>query len=232
MLISSIPHDEHGIEKARRDTLPSTGVVWECCDSLITLANGGIVVLAVRKVDEYHSLLQDAISELEEWDPDADSDFNDSDDNEALDTIVSTNGDLETSMRSLEMGETFKTTTLAHLRLVRLLYPALIKRRLRRFPPLTATSITSKFPTQHQLQSLDALVEHTRFFTEEADEIAGELYAHDSGALETTSKVLRARARDCVQSVRLTWEGEKDEFTAWSGKWEDRLEELERDRAS
>ena len=231
VLIGSIPHDEHGIEKTRRDTLPSTGVVWECCDSLIVLARDGLVALVIRKAEEFHALLQDAISELEEWDPDAESDINDSDDDEEIaisEATVATNPTLTTSMRGLDISPTIPTRAVAHLRLIRLLYPAIIKRRLRRFPPIGVSSVPSSLPLPHQLQTLDTLIEHTRYFSEEADEIAGVLYAHDTTQVESKLSGLRERARECLGGVRLGWEGEEDGFTVWSEKWKDRMGELER----
>ena len=70
-LLSSIPQNEHGVEKSLgRDTLASTGVLWAECDKMVALGSAGVAKVAAERVEEYYGLLKDAITELEEWDPD------------------------------------------------------------------------------------------------------------------------------------------------------------------
>jgi hypothetical protein len=70
------------------------------------------------------------------------------------------------------------------------------------------------------------LVERCRVFSEEADEIAGELYAGERDEVKWRLERLRAMGRECVEDVRAKWEGGDDEFSGWVGKWLVKLDEL------
>ena len=234
-VLTSIPLDEHGIEKGvGRDTLASTGVLWEECDGLVTLASEGLVRLAVRKVEEYHGLLKDAIEELEGWDADEDEEGMEdsaSDDGENIPPTPATDRSaLETSLKNLSLStlSVLKTRALDHLRLIRLLYPILVKQRISTFPNVTSTTTPSTLPTPTQVQSLDRLISYTQQFTEETDEIAGALYASDEDEVERRLGLLREMGTDCVRGVKMGWEGKEDAFGGFVEKWSDKVEKVGR----
>ena len=231
-LLASIPQDEDGIEKTRgRDTLASTGVLWAECDKLVALSLGGLTRLAAERVEEYHGLLKDAIAELEQWDPDEDSDSD-------TDSLTSNRGKissarpvddpLEQSLQSLSLSPiaALRKRTLATLRIIRVLYPALIKRRVLTFPNVNSTTTAENLPLSSQIRNLDDLVEHTKQFTEETDEVAGALYAGDEEEVDDRLRGLVEMSKICVQEVRLSWSGHVDEFTDWGEKWTARVEEV------
>ena len=56
-----------GTGNARRDSLSSTGVVWESYDALIELDDLGLGGLALQTAQQYRETIKDAISELQEW---------------------------------------------------------------------------------------------------------------------------------------------------------------------
>lgn len=99
------------------------------------LATTGLPALATEKVDTSHSLLKDAIAELEEWDP------NDADDEDEDDPDTDSNNTDDASdllpipLPSLSKTPQLLKHTLRPLRPIRLLYSPLKKRRLRFFPP-------------------------------------------------------------------------------------------------
>lgn len=232
-LLGSIPQDERRIEKTTdRDTLASTGVLWAECDKMQALGSGGLTKLAAERVEEYHGLLKDAIAELEEWDPDEESDS----DTESL-TFSKGNASTQPIVTSLEPSlqahslspiAAFRKRTLAMLRIIRVLYPALLKRRILTFPNINSTSTAESLPTFSHILSMDTLVNRTKQFTEETDEVAGALYAGDEEGVEDRLGVLAEMLNTCVEEVRIGWSGKEDEFTAWAEKWSARLEEVRR----
>lgn len=242
-LVASIPTNEHGVDTAAgRGVLASTGVLWESCDKLIDLASTGLVSLAVKKADAYHALIKDAIAELEEWDlNELDSDSDSDSDIEPLqeqlqNTHIKADGNISNLTPAKDTTSPpptsipyLLTQTLSHLRLLRLLYPALRKRRLLTFPPLTSTtpiSFTSSSPPQ--LQRLDTIMNHLKRFSEEADEVAGALYEGKEEDVRKGLNGLREMGVNCVEGARFDWEDGEDEFSEWGVKWVRRMGEMGR----
>ena len=85
---------------------------------------------------------------------------------------------------------------------------------------------TALLPPSELVLRFDKLIAYTRLFSEEADEVAGALYAGDEAEVEERLGVLRGKARECVEGVRKGWGEEEDEFSTWSGKWLARMAEL------
>ena len=222
-----------------RDALASTGVLWEQCDGLVRLGETGVVGLVDAKVKGYGELLEDAIGELEDWDPDGDDSegehTDETDDMESVDGVVctpTTSEDevLEQGMRKLDLSTqaVLKARVLKRLRLIRLLYPALRKRRIATFPNTTRKAAGTKCPSAEQVEKLDILGMHTKLFSDEADELVGAVYADDREGVERRLQQVVDMAKECVESTRRNWSGQEDEFNAWAMKWTDRLKQLEK----
>ena len=232
-LLGLIPKDERGIETTiGRDTLASTGVLWAECDKMIALGAGGVTKLAAQRIEEYHGLLKDAIAELEEWNPDEDSDL-DTDSltpDEELSPTRAVDVSLEQSLQDLSLSPiaALRKRTLATLRIIRVLYPAFVKRRILTFPNIDSTTMAEKLPPLSHVRSLDELVAYTKQFTEETDEVAGALYAGDEGEVENRLTKLAEMSRTCAEGTRLSWSGNEDDFTSWAEKWIVRLAEIRR----
>ena len=231
-LLASIPQNEHGIENTRgRDTLASTGVLWAECDKMMALGSGGLTQIAAERVEEYHGLLKDAIAELEEWDPDDESESDTDSLTSNKRTIPGTrmvDSSLEKSFQSLSLSPiaALRTRALSMLRLIRILYPALKKRRILTFPNINTTTAAQSLPTLLHVQTLDQLIKDTRQFTEETDEVAGDLYAGDEKEVEDRLMKLANMAKLSVERVHTGWSGKEDEFSGWAEKWIVRLEEV------
>lgn len=233
-LVVAIPQNEHGIENVRQDVLASTGVLWAECDRMVRLASTGLVEVAKRKVEEWHGLLKDAIEELEEWDPedeemDSDTDYPSSTIPKPKSTPISSQQLLTaSSFEDLSLSSTFalRKRTLTIIRIIRILYPALQKRRVSNFPNINKDSTQETLPTRSQIDSLDSLVSYTQQWTEAADEIAGSLYEGDEHQVERRLSALCEAAESCVRNYKQDWNGEQDEFAGWADKWVARLEEL------
>lgn len=224
-LLATIPQTQPGDQKLQeRDTLTATGLLWETCDLMTEVASAGLVELATKKVDTYHNLLKDAIVELEGWDPNR----NDDDD---IDIDTDSNLDNHNLPMSPPLTPDpsshiphFLLLSLRLLRHIRLLYPALRKRRVRRFPSLTSDNSTTSSsspapPSPSQIRSLDTLLDSLGDFSPEADEVAGALYAGDEAEVLDRLAALRQQADSCIQSVMHDWNGMADEFSTWAQKW-------------
>lgn len=233
-LLTSIPQDEHGIEKTQgRDTLASTGVLWAECDKMVALGSGGLTKLAAERIEEYQGLLKDAIAELEEWNPDeeTESDTDSLTSNKGNTSAPPVDTSLESSLQGLSLSPiaALRKRTLAILRIIRVLYPALVKRRILTFTNINSTTTMESLPISSHIRSLDRIVDHTKRFTEETDEVAGTLYAGDEQEVEDRLGVLAQMSKTCVEEVWIGWGGNEDEFTAWAEKWMARLEEVGRE---
>lgn len=230
-LIASIPSDERGIEMSTgRNTLASTGVLWAECDKMVELASTGLVSLAAQRTEDYHGLLKDAIQELEEWDPDedTDSDTDSLSSNKQKPGPTLTTDNLASTLETLSISSIaiLRKRTLLTLRTVRVIYPALKKRRISTFPNITSASTPESLPTSTQIDALDSLIDQAKGFTNAADEIAGALYEGDEEQVERRLKALRESAGDCAIMFKKGWKGEEDELTGWAEKWTTRLEEV------
>ena len=244
-LLGTIPTDEEalagstglGKEGEGRDTLPSTGVIWEVCDAMISLASDGLVELAAKKADAYHALIKDAITELEEWNPDKEEDdpFGSESSNESEDEIAGDEGaPPTTALDTLTLTPPATPTpirqmyeqALVVLRLIRLLYPALRKRRIVTFPPITSSISPDQLPTPWKTQTFDELMNYLRTFSEVADELAGALYSQDEEEASGRLEAIKMGARECLEKVDTSWDQKEDVFTTWNKKWRERLDEL------
>lgn len=226
-LLASIPQDEHGIEKLRRDILPSTGVLWAECAKMTELGTTGVVGLAQQQVEEQHGLLKDAMEEIENWDSNEEvtemdtgsvSDTNDTPEvTDTEDALAKAMNDLSTE--STSSLDSCRKYILAHLRKIRILYPAIKKHRIATFPNITSTSTAKTMPSEYSITLLDSLLAYTKKWTDVADELAGSLYDHDEVLVELRIGRLCDSIEHCIEEYQTGWNGEDDAFTEWSKMW-------------
>ena len=248
LLLGTIPVDERGLatsvssvnDERGRDTLSSTGVIWEVCDTFVALGSDGLVDVAIKKADAYHALIKDAIAELEEWNPDEEEDdmfsstsSSKSESNQDADIERTAESPPTTAMNAMTLTPPATPTpirqmydqTLSTLRMIRLLYPAFRKRRVQTFPSINMS--TDQLPTSWQIYAFDNLMKSLRTFSETADELAGSLYSQDEEQASGGLEFIKILAFECIQDADLNWDRREDEFTAWAKKWKERLEELD-----
>jgi hypothetical protein len=65
------PKEQLG-ERQKHKVTEAVGRVWESCDELVALADGGIGAFIVKKAEMWLGLIKDAVEELGEWDPEED----------------------------------------------------------------------------------------------------------------------------------------------------------------
>lgn len=143
-----------------KDEILSTGVIWEICDEIVQLQKKGIAGVVVGKAQDYHDMLQDAISELQQWSEEEEEEEKEEEDkfengtsaDDKTDIIYPDNAhptqpDLFlgpkknlSKKNDIQINEQL-SISLKRLNLIQMLYRPIIKRRLRavRTP---STSIT------------------------------------------------------------------------------------------
>ena len=235
-LLALIPTEKKDIEQLENEgTLLSTGVLWATCDKLVDVGADGVSIVGSNAVKESQALLQDAIDELDEWDPEDDEeDEHDCKEGEAdsmpavFTPTTSDDESLAEGMQKTTLNPIIasKARALKHLRLVRLLYPALNKHRIKIFPNINRSTSEADLPSTANARIFDGILVGTRSFTEEADEIAGALYNSDPEEVDRRLHVLMSKTKACVNLSRPGYDGKEDMFSEWSQKWIARSEEL------
>ena len=217
-----------------KDNLFSIGVVWEACDALLELQTKGVAGVVMEKVQDYHDMIEDAITELRNWskesvedDSQDDIDHNDAhsaDEENGFEDIFQP--DKALSKDNTELRAQLEST-LKRLTLVRMLYKVIIKRRLRSFVPvLTTTTTTSADASSDEANNsvttstrLDLLMRDLEFIQEETDELASAFYELDGlQAAERLDQCLDA-AKRAASLMKPAWDGSSDEFTPWIERW-------------
>ncbi|KAI9713296.1 MAG: hypothetical protein M1828_001469 [Chrysothrix sp. TS-e1954] len=207
------PEDSARKEKtAHRNSLTSTGVVWEACDSLMQFKDIGIVGLVVERVEQHRAMLEDAIQELKEWrDEEEDEGFEDEEDGLEISDGEDSLERLMTGVQKLPHDrEDLKQSldrALQTLKLSSTLYQAVIKRRLKTF-----------ISSSGSLRTLDQLLKVLRGVPHTADELANAFYELDNDSAISIIKTIVGMGMDIIQSTRLDWTGQEDQYSNWSDR--------------
>ncbi|OBT77936.1 hypothetical protein VF21_04287 [Pseudogymnoascus sp. 05NY08] len=224
-----------------KGSLASTGVLWQACDDLAELKNLGIAGVVVRKAEQYRDTLKDAIEELQEWgdesgDDDEDEDANTDDEadeaipNAAQDEIDDFFGstmhipsdDPEKIRPRLELS-------LRRLKLIAVMFSAVIKRRFKTLSSLTLSELsTGDYPlTQDKLTPpkpgcviapayrVDASVDILQTLTELADNLATAFYDLDAEAIDDGMEQCFSTSLRVTELLSQDWAGKDDAFTTW-----------------
>lgn len=218
--------NQRELPKADKDVVTSrTGRVWDSCDMVIDLVSKGVVGFVAGRVQQWHDLIKDAISELEEWDPEEDdTDFNNllgSDEEDEEEGKEEGNDDKEPTQEEEDQVETLQKQKKSALRIIKPIaqvYPAIVSNRLKK-GGLSASAA--------QIQKLESLSAHLQSIPGLVDEAAGSLY---EGSVTDSVRYLhsaKATAERAVQLVSLPWKSEsasgaeekEDKFTVWSKTW-------------
>ncbi|KAK4619313.1 hypothetical protein CLAFUW4_11668 [Fulvia fulva] len=210
-----------GSAPARRDSLSSTGVVWESCDALIELEKMGLAGLAVKKAEQYRDAVKDAIEELQEWKEGEDLDNEGVDelldgDDEGIDGDADLMEDIFNAANSLpkdrpELKELVEQAE-GKLKKIVLLFNALIRRRLKPFED----------GEKGKVKALDAVVEMLRSVQKDVDDLANCFYELNEEDVKVALETCVGHAKEACKIAKLK-DGKEDEFTTWSQKWEEAI---------
>jgi hypothetical protein len=224
-LLQEVQSVAQGNVPRRRDRLHSTGVVWESCDALMELEKLGIAGLAVQKAEQYRDTIKDAIEELREWKEGEDLDSEGRDglldsDDEGVEGDRDSIEDIFSAANSMpkDRPELAKRVEEADgkLKKIVLLFAALIKRRLKTYKGGVPGQAQASDPNMGRL---DGAMESLRRLPHQVDELAGHFYDLDEEKVKEQMSKCVQEAIAAAEHVRLNWNGEEDEFTAWSLKW-------------
>jgi uncharacterized protein YukE len=215
--------DKGPTESEKQEVLSSTGVLWDACDALIKLCADGVVGLVVKKAQELRAVLLDAIEELKEWGEDVEDDDDGAEGSDDEDEIFGASNKIGKDDKELKQ---LLDTSVKKLKMVGMLYQALVKRRLKTYPassilePTAAPDGTTSTPCKR----LDELMNTLKTIPETVDDVAGAFYDLDEDEAKQTLDKCCGEAKSAIELVKQSWNGEDDEFTIWSGKWISALE--------
>ena len=201
-------------EVDKRHVTEAVGRVWESCDALSQLIKEDIGGFVVRKAESWLSLIKDAVSELQDWDPEDEEDvdelFNDAFDNHSdeEDTSVPdrTLGDEEVIAKvDPEAVVEAKTAALLVLARVSQSVHVVIKQRLQKWRPLQQGA-----SPKEQRQVVDSVLENLKTISEVVDETAETLYMSDLPECERLLKQVWGMTVQVVQAVVKPWDSQTD----------------------
>jgi hypothetical protein len=225
-------HEE--ISKAEKDAVTSqTGRVWDACDSVLDLATKGVVGHVVRRVEEWRDLVKDAISELEEWDPEDDDDddlddalFGHADNGEEEEEKAGEGDTKQRDEETMVALQRQKKETLRLFKPIAQIYPAIISNRLRKGGLTVSIGIRAHVP------KLESLISDLQTIPSHVDEAAGSLYEENVVNSILHLKKAKTSAERAMKLVTLPWvvptnapgeqaqaQAQEDKFTTWSRTW-------------
>jgi len=215
---------------AGKGSLVSTGVVWEACDSVVELKITGVAGLLIQKAELYRDLVKDALEELQEWaaegsddedEPDLEAAYENEVGNEAQDAVDNLFG----SQKHIPKDDPDKIrerldSTTKRLRLMALMYQAVIKRRFRTLPALPHPELPIKIKEKSSedpgiVECLDTLLDRLKKIPDDIDELANAFYELDGEQIDQKMDQCFFLGFAAVELLLKNWEGEKDEFTTW-----------------
>jgi hypothetical protein len=211
-------------ESEKQQVLSATGVLWEACDTLVKLCNDGVVSLVVKKATALKATLLDAIEELKEWGEDVEDDDEEAAGSDDEDDIFGASNKIGKDDKELKE---LLDNSLKKLKMVGMLYQALIKRRLKTYPSSSvSTSASANGASDSTLtpaQKLDQLMVLLKAIPDTVDDLASAFYDLDQDEAQQTLDKSCEEAKRAAALVKQSWSGTDDEFTAWSGKWTNAL---------
>ncbi|KAI9802906.1 MAG: hypothetical protein M1825_002137 [Sarcosagium campestre] len=212
----------YATEDAKRNqqapSLTATGQVWADCDALISIGHDGLAGVMVSKAQGYRDLLVDAIAELDAWskeetvlpdDEDNDNDSDEEEEDEENEIFPSTPNPTEAIRPTL-------TLALKRLVLIKHLFTAVVKHRLRHLPS----------PSIDLASKLDRLIKGLCAVPDAVDDLASAFYDLDvDAAVENLARCV-ALANEAVEPIERRWDhtnigAVEDPFSSWLEKWKD-----------
>lgn len=235
-LVDAIPLDGKTLTEDQKNgtgstvgkgSLASTGVVWEACDSVIELSKLGIAGLLIKKADQYRDLLKDALEELQEWgeeesDGEEEGGFSDDEDADGVDTSAQDAVDnIFGSQRHISSEDPEKIrprleSAQKRLKLVVLMYQAVVKRRFKTLPQLPHTETKEKPNDDPKIiDCLDEVLDVFKKIPDITDELASAFYELDVAEIDKRMDECFFAGFAASELLVKNWKGEDDEFTAW-----------------
>jgi hypothetical protein len=232
-LVEAIPLDGSVLsDDAKRGTgtekgngsLAITGTVWEACDAVVGLKKLGVAGLVIRKAEEYKALLQDALEELQEWgeeESDEETGFDGDDKPDEAQAAV----DGMFSQRHIPADDPDKIrprleSSLKRLRLLILMYQAVVKRRFKTLPPLPRPDLPPEPKAEMEeypaiVSCVDEVLDVMKKIPGIVDDLASAFYELDGPEIDKRMDLCFLTGLAAAELLIKDWEGQKDGFTDW-----------------
>ncbi|KAL6852251.1 hypothetical protein ACO1O0_006792 [Amphichorda felina] len=231
----ALSSSSEGFGSDGKGSIALTGVLWSACDQVTALANMGAGGFLTKKVEEWRDTLKDVMEELKEWgdeEPESDEDDEDEDDVDALadqlqDSHLSTQDmldDFMNSHRTIPKSDPDNIrprleSSLKRLRLVTLLYQAIVKRRVKKIPrlppPADASESVAAVP-----QRLDEVANVLKVLPDRFGDLACAFYELQPEEIDSLMDQCFLDAFAASELMSQAWEGGRDEFTDWVEKFQ------------
>jgi hypothetical protein len=245
----SLSSKTQGFSAGEKGSIALTGLLWAACDETINLADKGVGGYFVKKAEQWRDELKDVMEELKEWgdeEPDDEEEDDDDDDGQAgeadVDGIDNSAqdmlDDLMNSHRTISRSDPEKIrprleTALKRLRLVTLLYQAIIKRRLKKLPTLLVVTDEHAADGQEKKkdaekgdktetvsQRLDQVAKLLARLPDRFGDLAGAFYELDTVEIDQAMDQCFLDAFAASELLARSWDGGRDEFTEWTEKFQ------------
>ncbi|KAJ6439773.1 Ran-binding-domain-containing protein [Purpureocillium lavendulum] len=221
-----IPLDGRVVPESKRSS-PIIGMLWNACDEVVKLTEMGVSGLFVKKILQWKDMLKDMSAELKEWSAEDPDDENDEDDDDAVsdDEAQAMADELMNGPPPIPHDDPDEirprlNVAIKRLGLMALFYDAIIKRRIKTVPNLPpATPGAAILYTER----LDELATVLQSLPERFEEHIQALYDFDGGYADETTDAYLVGATTAEGLVMTDWEGEEDEFSAWTTKFQKEL---------
>ncbi|KAM0550718.1 hypothetical protein ACHAPJ_008783 [Fusarium lateritium] len=227
-LLQRIPKDGKVLSGGGKDSgkgsLALTGMLWSACDDVIGLSNMGVGGFFVKKAEEWRDTLKDVMEELKEWGEEEDDEEDEDDVDDLADQLDNTSlskqdmlDDLMNSPSAIPRSDPDKIrqrldSSLKRLRMVVLLYQAISKRRFKKLPKdTTKADMPSK---------LDRTAGVLETLPDKFGDLAGAFYELDPEEIDRLMDDCFESAVGMSEVLKLGWDGEKDEFSEWTDKFQ------------
>jgi hypothetical protein len=237
VLVKAIPLDgdilsedqKNGTGKTEgKGSLASTGVVWEACDAVVELKALGVAGLVIRKAEEYRDLVKDALEELQEWgevvSDDEDEDGHASGDEEEDDAQAAVD-EMFGSQRHIPADDPEKIrprldSAQKRLRLIILMYQAVVKRRFKTLPYLPHPELPPELKAKSDadprvVSTIDEVLLAMKKIPNATDELASAFYELDGKEIDKRIDECFFAGFAVAELLVKNWEGQKDEFSTW-----------------
>ncbi|KAF2398387.1 hypothetical protein EJ06DRAFT_532136 [Trichodelitschia bisporula] len=224
-----------GVEHRREGVLSTTGRVWGACDALIALEKNGLRSILVGRVEELRGVIKDALGELKEWGEDEEDELeaedkvtgsdDEDEDTKSLDDAFGAANRLPKGRPDVKvaLGE-----TLRRIKLVDILFQALVKRRIKTFPFEGVVEEDKVQEVSGRARAVDELLNALSGIPDDIDDLAAALYDLDAEDANTRLDKICTKAQDAASKVSRPWDGGKgDEYTAWLEKWKQVITPME-----
>lgn len=207
-----------------KGSLAVTGTVWEACDHVVELKKLGVAGLVIKQAEQYKALLKDALEELQEWgEEESDDEHPDGvDGDEDLDDAQAA-VDSMFSERHIPSDDPDKIrprldSSLKRLRLLILMYQAVVKRRFKTLPYLPRPDLPPALKSDGDpevVSCVDEVLDVMKKIPSIADDLASAFYELDGSEIDKKMDLCFFTGFAAAELLIKNWEGQEDEFTTW-----------------